>query len=219
MYHQTVLLPQRYNLPGASTPSGISRAPVMRIGFAVTAVVFLSCISAANAAAKTVHDKDNGFSLTFPEGWRNEAPSGKTMRLKIKSGDQGLTCRISVGHYDPQASGSPADPKAFLETGWSPQAWQEMVGAAFTSAAFSNEKLIRFPDGYPARMADMDFQVGDGSASFPGHAKVVLSLRGSHFGLVTCGLTGDSLEQMKQKWAPLADEAERVASSFVLDGP
>ncbi|AID33093.1 hypothetical protein ACVILI_000457 [Mesorhizobium sp. USDA 4775] len=191
----------------------------MRIGFAVTAVVFLSCISAANAAAKTVHDKDNGFSLTFPEGWRNEAPSGKTMRLKIKSGDQGLTCRISVGHYDPQASGSPADPKAFLETGWSPQAWQEMVGAAFTSAAFSNEKLIRFPDGYPARMADMDFQVGDGSASFPGHAKVVLSLRGSHFGLVTCGLTGDSLEQMKQKWAPLADEAERVASSFVLDRP
>ncbi|WP_223217845.1 MULTISPECIES: hypothetical protein [Mesorhizobium] len=219
MYHQTVLLPQRYNLPGASTPSGISRAPVMRIGFAATAVVFLSCISAANAADKTVHDKDNGFSLTFPEGWRNEAPSGKTMRLKIKSGDQGLTCRISVGLYDPQASGSPADPKAFLERGWSPQAWQEMVGAAFTSAAFSNEKLIRFPDGYPARIADMDFQVGDGSASFPGHAKVVLSLRGTHFGLVTCGLTGDSLEQMKQKWAPLADEAERVASSFVLDGP
>lgn len=102
-----------------------------------------------------------------------------------------------------------------------------MVGAAFASAVFSNEKLIRFPDGYPARfpdgyparMSDMDFQVGDGSASIPGHAKVVLSLRGTHFGLVTCGLTGDRLEQMKQKWAPLADEAERVASSFVLDGP
>jgi len=191
----------------------------MRIGFVVTAVVFLSCTSAANAADKTVHDKDNGFSLTFPEGWTNEEPSGKTMRLKIKSGDQGLTCRVSVGLYDPQASDSPADPKAFLETGWSPRAWHEMVGAAFTAAAFSNEKLIRFPDGYPARMADMDFQVGDGNASFPGHAMVVLSLRGTRFGLVTCGLTGDSAEQMKQKWVPLADEAQRVARSFVLDGP
>ena len=39
----------------------------MRIGFPVTAVVFLFCASAANAADKTVHDKDNGFSLTFPK--------------------------------------------------------------------------------------------------------------------------------------------------------
>lgn len=191
----------------------------MRTCFLVMAVGFLLCASAANAADKTVHDQENGFSLTFPEGWINEPPSGKTMRLKIKSGDQGLTCRVSVGRFDPQASGSPADPKAFLETGWSMQAWQTMVGAAFGAAAFSNDKLIRFPDGYPARMADMDFQVDDGNASFPGHARVVLSLRGTRYGLVTCGLTGDSVEQTKQRWAPLAEEAERVASSFVLAGP
>ncbi|WP_032917251.1 hypothetical protein [Mesorhizobium erdmanii] len=191
----------------------------MHIGFPPLAAALLFCASAAHAADKTVHDQDNGFSLTFPEGWTIEPPSGETMRLKVKSGDQGLTCRVSVGRYDPQASGSPADPKAFIETDWSVEAWQEMVGAAFTSAVFSSDKLIRFPDGYPARMADMDFRIDDGNAGSPGHAKVVLSLRGTHYGLVTCGLTGDSVEQMKQKWAPLGGEAERVASSFVLDGP
>ncbi|TPM90902.1 hypothetical protein [Mesorhizobium sp. B2-1-3A] len=191
----------------------------MRIGFPAMAIALLFCASAANAADKTVHDHDNGFSLTFPEEWTNEPPSGETMRLKVKSGDQGLTCRVSVGRYDPRASGSPADPKAFMETDWSVEAWQEMVGAAFASAVFSSDKLIRFPDGYPARMADMDFRIDDGNAGFPGHAKVVLSIRGMRFGLVTCGLTGDTVEQTKQKWAPLADEAERVAGSFILDGP
>lgn len=191
----------------------------MRIGFLLTAVGFLFWAPAVNAADKTVHDQDNGFSLTFPLGWTNEPPSGETMRLKIKSGEHGLTCRVSVGHYDPRASGSPADSRAFLETGWSVDAWQEMVGAAFAPAVFSNEKLIRFPDGYPAQMADMDFRVGDSNASFPGHAKVVLSLRGTRYGLVTCGLTGDSVDEAKQKWAPLVDAAERVVSSFVLDGP
>ena len=94
-----------------------------------------------------------------------------------------------------------------------------MVGAAYASAAFSNDKLIRFPDGYPARMADMDFRIDDSNVNFPGHAKVVLSLRGARYGLVSCGVVGDTVEQTKQKWAPLADEAERVVSSFVLDAP
>jgi hypothetical protein len=47
----------------------------------------------------------------------------------------------------------------------------------------------------------------------------MLSLRGDHFGLITCGLASDSLEQTTRMWAPLADQAERVVSSFVLDEP
>ncbi|MET2831945.1 hypothetical protein [Mesorhizobium shangrilense] len=39
----------------------------MRVFFLAPAVGFLFCVSAADAADKTVHDRDNGFSLTFPE--------------------------------------------------------------------------------------------------------------------------------------------------------
>jgi hypothetical protein len=184
----------------------------------VAATGLLICVTAAAAADKIVHDTDNGFSLTFPEEWTKEAGFGESMRLKVKSGDHGLTCRVSVNRYDPLASGSPADPRAFMEKDWSPESWDANVGAGFDAAKFSNEKLIRFPDGYPARMADMDFRLGDSNSGF-GHAKVVLSLRGDHFGLVTCGLASDSLEQTKRMWVPLADQAERVVSSFVLDEP
>ncbi len=184
----------------------------------VAATGLLICVTAAAAADKTVHDTDNGFSLTFPEEWTKEAGFGESMRLKVKSGDHGLTCRVSVNRYDPLASGSPADPRAFMEKDWSPENWDANVGAGFDAARFSNEKLIRFPDGYPARMADMDFRLGDSNSGY-GHAKVVLSLRGDHFGLITCGLASDSLEQTTRMWAPLADQAERVVSSFVLDEP
>ena len=189
----------------------------MREYLLVAAAACLLCAPVAFAADKTVHDGDSGFSLTFPEDWSKETPFGETMRLKVKSGGHGLTCRVSVDLYDMSAPDSPADPKAFIEEKWSLENWEETVGAAFTSAVFSNEKLMRFPDGYPARMADMDFRLADGNSSFPGHAKVAVSMRGARFGLVTCGLLGDTVEQTKQMWAPLADQAERVVRSFVLD--
>ena len=36
----------------------------------------------------------HGFSLTYPEGWTSEAPSGNSIRLKIRSGE-GHVCRVS----------------------------------------------------------------------------------------------------------------------------
>lgn len=46
---------------------------------------------------------------------------------------------------------------------------------------------------------------------------VALSLRRAHFGFVSCGVAGDTPEEVERKWAPLASEAEKVVSSFVLD--
>ncbi|MEW6634846.1 MAG: hypothetical protein AB1440_28560 [Pseudomonadota bacterium] len=190
---------------------------VKRLVRLAVATGYVVCAWAAVAADKTVHDSENGFSLTYPEEWTTEQPSGKTIRLKVKSGEKGLTCRVSAGPYDPSAPDSPADPRALFETEWSLKDWQETVGAGFNSAEFSNEELIHFPDGYPARIADMDFRLTDSDSSSPGHAKVALSMRGNRFGLVTCGLVSDSVEQTKLMWAPLAEQADRVVRSFVLD--
>ncbi|TIT75337.1 MAG: hypothetical protein E5W57_22840, partial [Mesorhizobium sp.] len=59
--------------------------------------VTTGCLACAPALAadKTVHDKEHGFSLTYPEEWTRETPSGDAMRLKVKSGEKGLTCRVS----------------------------------------------------------------------------------------------------------------------------
>ncbi|PBB37098.1 hypothetical protein CK221_13395 [Mesorhizobium sp. WSM3868] len=69
------------------------------------------------------------------------------------------------------------------------------VGSAFGSGSFSNDRLARFPDGYPVRMADMDFHLGDGDVSFYGHARIAISIREGHYGFVTCGLMGNSAEE------------------------
>ncbi|TIN07521.1 MULTISPECIES: hypothetical protein [unclassified Mesorhizobium] len=69
------------------------------------------------------------------------------------------------------------------------------VGSAFGSASFSNDRLARLPDGYPVRMADMDFHLGDGDVSFYGHARIAISIRDRHYGFVTCGLMGNSAEE------------------------
>ena len=117
---------------------------------------------AAFAADKTIHDDDNGFSLTFPE----------------------------------------------------------TIGAAFSSPRFTNEHLTRFPDGYPARVADMDFRLADdNSLSFYGHSRIVFSIRKTRFGYVNCGVVGDTAEQAMQIWGPLATDAEKVVKSFALDPP
>ncbi|MDX8513912.1 hypothetical protein [Mesorhizobium captivum] len=173
----------------------------------------------ALAADKTVQDKEHGFSLTYPEEWTSETTSGETMRLKVKSGEKGLTCRVSENLYDPTAPNNPPDPRVFVEKDWSLDDWQTLIGAAFGSASFTKDRLVHFPDGYPVRMADMDFRLGDGNASFYGHAKVAISIRSDRYGFVTCGLIGNSAEEAAQMWAPLADEAEKVVNSFVLDPP
>ncbi|MDX8519021.1 hypothetical protein [Mesorhizobium dulcispinae] len=191
----------------------------MRPFLLIAATGYLVCASAALAADKTVHDKEHGFSLTYPEGWTSETTSSETMRLKVKSGERGLTCRVSENLYDPTAPDNPPDPRAFVEKDWSLDDWHTLIGAAFGSASFSKDRLAHFPDGYPVRIADMDFRLGDGNASFYGHAKIAISIRSDRYGFVTCGLMGDSAEDAARMWAPFADEAEKVVNSFALDAP
>ncbi|TIQ37412.1 MAG: hypothetical protein E5X48_06080 [Mesorhizobium sp.] len=191
----------------------------MRPFLLIAASGFLGCASAALAADKTVHDNEHGFSLTYPEEWTSEAPSSDSIRLKVKSGEKGLTCRVSENPYDPAAPDNPSDFRAFIEKDWSLESWQAMVGSAFGSASFSNDRLARFPDGYPVRMADMDFRLSDGDAGFYGHARIAISIRDGHYGFVTCGLMTSSAEETARIWSPLDDEAEKVVNSFVLDAP
>jgi hypothetical protein len=98
--------------------------------------------------------------------------------------------------------------------------WQSTIGAAFSSPRFTNEHLTRCPDGYPARVADMDFRLADdNSLSFYGHSRIVFSIRKTRFGYVNCGVVGDTAEQAMQIWGPLATDAEKVVKSFALDPP
>ncbi|RUW02520.1 MULTISPECIES: hypothetical protein [unclassified Mesorhizobium] len=91
------------------------------------------------------------------------------------------------------------------------------VGSAFGSASFSNDRLARFPDGYPVRMAGMDFPPRRRRCQLLGHARIAISIREGHYGLVTCGLMGNSAEEAGRMWAPFAAEADEVVNSFVLD--
>ncbi|MFD2056261.1 hypothetical protein ACFSQT_25280 [Mesorhizobium calcicola] len=187
----------------------------MRMCLLIMTVGFVSCVSAADAADKTIHDQDNGFSLSFPQEWINEPASGEGLRLAIKSGS--LTCMVSTSLYNPFAPGSPSDPREFIED-WSMDNWKAMIGTSFSTADFSNDKLARFPDGYPVRLADVDFTVRDNNVSLHGHSRFAFSLRGARYGYVNCSVMGESIEQVAQMWAPLADKAERMVNSFVLDG-
>lgn len=190
----------------------------MRICLLVTTVGFLSCAAGANAADKTVHDRDNGFSLTFPQEWTNEPPSGEAMLLDVESNDQGLTCMVSGALYNPLAPGSPPDPRKFIED-WSMETWKWMIGRSYSTADFSNDKLARFPDGYPVRLADLNFTVIDKDIRLHGHSRFAFSVRGARYGYVNCTVMGESAEQVEQMWAPMADKAGRVVNSFVLDAP
>ncbi|RTL97666.1 MAG: hypothetical protein EKK31_26665 [Hyphomicrobiales bacterium] len=189
----------------------------MRLFLLAAAAAYLACAAAALAAGKTVHDKEHGFSLTYPDEWTSETTFGDTMRLKIKSGEGGLTCRVSQNLYDPTAPDSPSNSSAFMDKDWSMSNWQTLIGVAYQSANFSQDRLAHFPDGYPVRIADMDFHYADDSVSFYGHSRIALTLRRSHYGFVDCGVTADSAEEAARKWAPLADEAGKVVNSFVLD--
>lgn len=71
----------------------------------------------------------------------------------------------------------------------------------------------------PVRLADLDFTVGDENISLHGHSRIAFSLRGARYGYVNCSLIAGSAEEVAQRWAPLADKAERVVGSFVLDPP
>jgi len=189
----------------------------MRLFLLAGAAAYLACAAAALAAGKTVHDKEHGFSLTYPDEWTSETTFGDTMRLKIKSGEGGLTCRVSQNLYDPTAPDSPSNSSAFMDKDWSMSNWQTLIGVAYQSANFSQDRLAHFPDGYPVRIADMDFHYADDNVSFYGHSRIALTLRRSHYGFVDCGVTADSAEEAARKWAPLADEAGKVVNSFVLD--
>jgi len=63
----------------------------------------------------------------------------------------------------------------------------------------------------------MDFYFFNDNVSFQGHSGIALTLRRAHFGFVDCGITGDDAEEAARKWAPVAEEAKKVVSSFVLD--
>ena len=185
--------------------------------FLLAAAAHLTCASAALAADKTVHDREHGFSLTYPEEWASETAFDNTIRLKIKSGEKGLTCRVSQNAYDPTAPDNPPDVRAFMEKDWQVSNWQTTVGVAYRSASFSQDRLAHFPDGYPVRIADMDFHYTDENVNFYGHSRIALTLRSSHYGFIDCGVTGDSAEEAARKWAPFADQADKIVSSFVLD--
>jgi hypothetical protein len=171
---------------------------------------------AASAADKTVHDRESGFSLTFPEEWINEPLSEEEIRLSVKSAD--LTCMVSASLYNQSAPGSPSDTRKFME-GWSMENWKRTIGSSFSTADFSNDRLARFPDGYPVRLADVDFTVRNEDATFYGHSRFAFSVRGARYGYVNCSVMGGSVEQVARMWAPLADKAERVVNSFILDSP
>jgi len=63
----------------------------------------------------------------------------------------------------------------------------------------------------------MDFYFFNDNVSFQGHSGIALTLRRAHFDFVDCGITGDDAEEAARKWAPVAEEAKKVVSSFVLD--
>lgn len=188
----------------------------MRICLLFTTFGFLSCVAVANADDKTVHD--NRFSLTFPQEWNNEPPSYEEMWLNVKSSDQGFACMVSGSLYNPFATGSPSDPRKFVED-WPMGSWKRMMGQSFSTAEFSNDRLARFPDGYPVRLADLDFTVSDETISLHGHSRIAFSLRGARYGYVNCSLIAGSVEEVARRWAPLADKVERVVNSFVLESP
>lgn len=97
--------------------------------------------------------------------------------------------------------------------------WKKTIGASFSTADFSNDRLARFPDGYPVRLADVDFTVRAENATFYGHSRFAFSVRGPRYGYVNCNVMGTSPEQVAQMWAPVADKAEHVVKSFILDAP
>jgi len=183
----------------------------------VTVVGLLFCTAGANAADNTVHDRNNWVSLTVPKEWTSKPPSGEAMLLDIESTEnEGLSCMVSGSLYDPAAKGSSSDPRKFIED-WSMDTWKRMMGKSFNTADFSNDRLARFPDGYPVRLADLDFTVSDGNDVLHGHSRIAFSVRGARYGYVNCVLMAGSAEEVAQRWAPSADKVERVVNSFVLD--
>ena len=183
----------------------------------VTVVGLLFCTAAANAADNTVHDRNNWVSLTVPKEWTSKPPSGEAMLLDIESTEnEGLSCMVSGSLYDPAAKGSPSDPRKFIED-WSMDTWERIMGKSFNTADFSNDRLAKFPDGYPVRLADLDFTVSDGNDILHGHSRIAFSVRGARYGYVNCVLMAGSAEEVAQRWAPSADKVERVVNSFVLD--
>ena len=183
----------------------------------VTVVGLLFCTAGANAADNTVHDRNNWVSLTVPKEWTSKPPSGEAMLLDIESTEnEGLSCMVSGSLYDPAAKGSPSDPRKFIED-WSMDTWKRMMGKSFNTADFSNDRLAKFPDGYPVRLADLDFTVNDENNILHGHSRIAFSVRGARYGYVNCVLMAGSAEEVPQRWAPSADKVERVVNSFVLD--
>lgn len=188
---------------------------MMRLCFFV-AVGIVFCTSAANAEDKTVHDQKNGFSLTFPAEWINEPPSEKEVLLSVRYAD--LDCMVSAASYTQSASSWLSDTRNLIEN-WSMKNWQKTIGSSFSTADFSNDRLARFPDGYPVRLADVKFTVRNEDTTYHGHSRFAFSVRGPRYGYVNCAVMGESEEHVAQMWAPLADEAERVVNSFILDSP
>jgi hypothetical protein len=99
------------------------------------------------------------------------------------------------------------------------ETWKKMMGKSFSTADFSNDRLARFPDGYPVRVADLNFTVSDENIILHGHSRIAFSIRGARYGYVNCVLIAGSAEEVAQRWAPLAVKVERVVNSFVLEPP
>lgn len=189
-------------------------SPMMRFClFAAVGILF--CTFVANAEDKTVHDQKNGFSLTFPAEWSNEPPSAKEILLSVRYAD--LACMVSASPYTQSTSVWLLSDTRNLVESWSMKNWQKTIGSSFSTADFSNDKLARFPDGYPVRLADVNFTVRNEGTIYHGHSRFAFSVRGPRYGYVNCAVIGESEEDVAQMWAPLADEAERVVNSFILD--
>lgn len=163
---------------------------------------------------KTVHDADNGFSLTFPGNFPIERPSSGATQLQIGGGE--LICQVSTSVSNTSAPIRLSDPKKFIEKDWSAEDWRQVIGPTYSNAEFSNERLEQRSSGYAVRLADIAFTLGDKKLGLHGHSRIALSIRGSRFGYVNCMLMG-SADEVLARWIGVAGPIERIVRSFALD--
>jgi hypothetical protein len=174
--------------------------------------------SAALAGDRTYVDKDNGFSLTFPDTWSVETPSGSTIRLKTRSADNRLICRVQLSAIDTGMAKGGENPKMVIESKWGVEQWKSMYDGVYSSFELTEEGLRHLGDGYPARGVDLDYQMGDPALAY-GHSHVVMTADATRLATTSCDVMADSVEEVKQRWAANSEPAKSVPGTFLLLQP
>jgi hypothetical protein len=183
------------------------------IAYVAAAAVTLP--SAALAGERTYVDKDNGFSLTFPDTWSVETPSGSTIRLKTRSADNRLVCRVQLSAIDTGMAKDGENPKTVIESEWGVEQWKSMYEGVYSSFELTEEGLQRLSDGYPARGVDLDYQMGDPALAY-GHSRVVMTADATRLATTSCDVMADSTEEVKRRWTANSEPAKSVPGTFLL---